>query len=49
MKEILAQKPLGIHFSGHGIENKEETVGKYHFLHKNEGDFLLLETNDCDS
>jgi hypothetical protein len=43
------RRPLGIHFSGHGILNTEESVGDYHFEHKDEGDFLLLETDEGDS
>ena len=40
LQEVLSQKPLGLHFSGHGIPNSQvkdpSMVG--------EGDFLLLET-----
>lgn len=49
LKEILGQQPIGMHFSGHGILNKKEVVGDYHFLHKDEGDFLLMETSEGDS
>ena len=43
------RNPLGIHFSGHGLLNTEESVGDYHYEHKGEGDFLLLETDEGDS
>jgi hypothetical protein len=43
------RRPLGIHFSGHGIRNNEESVGDYHFQHATEGDFLLFETIEGDS
>ena len=45
----MMRRPLGIHFSGHGILNTFEQVGDYHYLHKDEGDFLLLETEEGDS
>ena len=38
-------KPLGMHFSGHGIQNKKNTFGvEFYEKNKNKGDFLLLET-----
>jgi hypothetical protein len=43
------RRPLGIHFSGHGILNNFESVGDYHAQVKDEGDFLLFETDDGDS
>ena len=43
------RRPLGIHFSGHGIPNTVDAVGDYHTMHKDEGDFLLFETNEGDS
>jgi len=49
LQEVLRQKPLGIHFSGHGIQNTFENVGEAHYMFKNEGDFLLLETHEGDS
>lgn len=49
MKEVLQRQPLAIHFSGHGILNTPESVGQYHYLHKDEGDFLLMETSEGDS
>lgn len=49
LKEVLAKQPLALHFSGHGILNRPETVGEIHYLHKDEGDFLLLETSEGDS
>lgn len=42
-------KPTGLHFSGHGLLNTFESVGDYHFLHKDEGDFLLIENIESDS
>ena len=30
-RQILTRKPLGIHFSGHGIKNTYETVGEFHY------------------
>jgi hypothetical protein len=38
-----------MHFSGHGILNNFESVGDYHYAHKDEGDFLLMETAEGDS
>lgn len=49
LQEILRKKPIGIHFSGHGIQNTYENVGDMHYQHQNEGDFLLLETLEGDS
>lgn len=46
---MLRKKPLGIHFSGHGIQNNYESLGDTHYQYKNEGDFLLLETLQGDS
>ena len=48
-RQVLMCKPLGIHFSGHGILNTYETVGDYHALTKDQGDFLLFETDEGDS
>jgi hypothetical protein len=45
----LQDRPQGIHFSGHGIPNTPEQVGDYHYQHKDEGDFLLMETTEGDS
>jgi hypothetical protein len=49
LQSVLQEKPLGIHFSGHGLRNTFEEVGEYHYLHKEDGDFLLLETIEGDS
>jgi len=46
---VLKRQPIGIHFSGHGILNTYETVGDYHELTKDQGDFLLFETDEGDS
>jgi len=48
LQAVLRQKPLGIHFSGHGVENTFQNVGDVHYQHKNEGDFLILETSEGD-
>jgi len=40
----LSQNPLALHFSGHGIENNKKNFGRNHFLKKDEGDYLLFET-----
>ena len=29
-RQVLMRRPLGIHFSGHGILNNFESVGDYH-------------------
>ena len=49
LSQILQRKPCGLHFSGHGIQNNYESVGDYHYEHKEEGDFLLFETEKGDS
>jgi hypothetical protein len=49
LTEVLSQRPLGLHFSGHGIENTFSNVGDMHYEQRDEGDFLLLETEEGDS
>ena len=47
LQEILAQKPLGLHFSGHGLLNTTEQLGvEFYQKYKGQGDFLVLE-NEC--
>ena len=47
LNEILAKNPLAIHFSGHGLLNNEQELGpELYKMHKDEGNFLLLETED---
>lgn len=47
LNEILAKKPLGIHFSGHGLLNDERELGPELFnMYKGHGNFLLLETEE---
>lgn len=48
LTEVLRQRPLGLHFSGHGLENTFSNVGEVHYQQKTEGDFLLLETEEGD-
>lgn len=48
-RQVLSRRPLGIHFSGHGVLNSYDTVGDYHELMKDQGDFLLFETDEGDS
>ena len=43
MREILACNPTGLHFSGHGLLNNMDLGEEFHLLHKDEGDFLVLE------
>ena len=50
LQEILAQRPLGIHFSGHGLLNTKEEIGEeLASIYEGQGDLLLLETEDGDS
>ena len=46
---MLKQKPLGMHFSGHGIQNKKDSFdAEFYEKNKDKGDFLLLETETGD-
>ena len=50
LHEILAQKPLALHFSGHGLLNRVEDIGEdLCDEYKGQGDLLLLETEEGDS
>jgi len=46
LRKVLHEQPIGVHFSGHGLRNTYETVGDYHYLCKDDGDFLLFETSE---
>ena len=37
---------MAFHFSGHGILNNEENFGRTHKLRKDEGNYLLFETEE---
>ncbi|CDW71451.1 UNKNOWN [Stylonychia lemnae] len=43
---ILAQNPLALHFSGHGIENNKENFGRRFKQRQADGNYLLFETED---
>ena len=45
----MMRKPLGIHFVGRAVTNTVDSVGEFHLNKKDEGDFLLLETEEGDS
>ena len=48
--EILQKKPLGMHFSGHGLLNKPDEIGEdLYNTYKGQGDLLLLETEQGSS
>ena len=40
--QVLAQKPVGLHFSGHGIENSKENFGAESVLLRDQGDYFLV-------
>ena len=45
---LLNKKPLGLHFSGHGIPNKKETFGGAYFKkYDTDGDSLVFENFEC--
>lgn len=35
-----------MHFSGHGVENNQKSLGQNYFLNQNRGNLLLLENSD---
>jgi hypothetical protein len=39
-------QPLAFHFTGHGILNNKENLGRSFMFRKDEGNFLLFETED---
>ena len=43
--DCLRQRPLGLHFSGHGLQNKLEVFKNPHFYNENKdkGDMLVFE------
>lgn len=43
---MLTQNPIALHFSGHGFQNTKEFLGRDYLLRKNEGNYLLFETED---
>jgi hypothetical protein len=45
----MKTKPLGIHFASRAVVNTVDSLGEFHLYHKDEGDFLLLETEEGDS
>lgn len=42
----LTENPVGLHFSGHGIENSVKTVGKQNYFLHNQGNCLVFETEN---
>jgi hypothetical protein len=49
LQEVLTLKPLGMHFSGHGILNNPDLGDAFYQENKDKGDFLLLETSVGDA
>ena len=50
LQSVLANRPLGIHFSGHGLLNTVQEIGiDLAEYYKGQGDLLLLETEDGES
>ena len=41
---MLSRKPKALHISCHGIKNTQDAIGQSFFEYKNDGDFLLFET-----
>ncbi len=37
---------MALHFTGHGLENNQETFGKYYKHRVTDGNYLLFETDD---
>ncbi len=42
--EMLTRKPKALHISCHGIKNTQDSIGMMFDEYKNDGDFLLFET-----
>lgn len=45
-QHILTDNPVGLHFSGHGIENSLQTLGQDYYLNFNQGNCLVFEQQD---
>lgn len=45
-RRVVAQGPVVLHFSGHGIKNEPAYMGNEYAIHKNDGDILLIE-DEC--
>ena len=43
MRNIMTDRPIALHFSGHGIKSTPENIGANFFLNKDKGNILLLE------
>lgn len=43
LRSTITDCPIALHFSGHGIENTQESLGSDYFLNKEKGNILLLE------
>lgn len=41
---MLGRKPKALHISCHGIKNTQDSIGMMFDEYKNDGDFLLFET-----
>ena len=46
LTNILTKQPLALHFTGHGIENTKENLGRSYQFRQKEGNFLLFESDD---
>lgn len=41
---MLSRKPKALHISCHGIKNTQDAIGQSYYEYRNDGDFLLFET-----
>lgn len=42
-RNMIADSPFALHFTGHGLENNQKSLGTAYEIHKNKGDILVLE------
>ena len=42
LAHVLAERPVALHFSGHGIENSRENFGNESVLYRGQGNYFLV-------
>jgi hypothetical protein len=46
-RSVIADAPIALHFTGHGIQNNRQSLGGVYELYKDKGNILLLEDENC--
>ena len=47
LAQVLAERPVALHFSGHGIENNRDNFGQESVLYSDQGSYFLVLEDSC--